>query len=216
MQSRSLSLLVAGLGALAPLAGIVFLGWDWREILLFYWLGNITVGLQVVLSVFRRDSVTDVFSSISPRQFDAIKQSAPALSKLMKPLMIGFFILHYGLFTLGHGFFVYQVVSGAWFDLASSQGAALNYTQIIALWAVATVLQLATWLTTHGRIMTVPAAYGRITVLHLSIVFGLFLITWLQWPAVAAILLVVLSVVAEVVSTFRQKEPLAPVASSTV
>ena len=62
-----------------PLVGLFVWGWDWRPIVLLYWLENITIGGAVFIGLARR-ARTDA-ASVFPA---------------------GFFLMHYGLFTLVH------------------------------------------------------------------------------------------------------------------
>ncbi|MEN9621214.1 MAG: hypothetical protein RL499_1407, partial [Actinomycetota bacterium] len=36
-----------------PIVGVLWLGWDWREIVLLYWLENISLGLAMFVTLLR-------------------------------------------------------------------------------------------------------------------------------------------------------------------
>lgn len=70
-----------------PLWGVLFLGWDAFYILLLYWAENIAVGFYNILKI--------AFLKV-PRPID----------HLGKLFIIPFFVVHFGGFMAGHGFFI--------------------------------------------------------------------------------------------------------------
>ena len=66
-----------------PVAGLLLAGWDWRPIVLLYWLENVTVGAVTAIGLARRRSGGQTVAM-------------PAW----------FFVIHYGIFTFVHGIFV--------------------------------------------------------------------------------------------------------------
>lgn len=70
-----------------PLFGVLFLGWDAFYIVLLYWSENVVIGFYNVLKMV----------------FAAVPHPVAHLGKLF---LIPFFIIHYGGFTAIHGFFV--------------------------------------------------------------------------------------------------------------
>ena len=97
MRSSSLALVTANL---VPLYGVLALGWKVAPILVFYWTENLVVGLFNVLKMARAQGAVD----------------APNMTFNNKPVtqdsrkgLIFFFVVHYGMFTLGHGVFVVAV-----------------------------------------------------------------------------------------------------------
>ncbi len=72
---------------LLPLWGVCFLKWDAFYIILLYWSENLAVGFYNVLKIAAAE----------------VKHPIEHLAKLF---LIPFFIIHYGGFMAGHGFFV--------------------------------------------------------------------------------------------------------------
>ena len=70
-----------------PLFGVLFLNWDAFYVVLLYWTENIVIGFYNVLKMI----------------FAAVPHPIAHLGKLF---LIPFFIVHYGGFTAVHGFFV--------------------------------------------------------------------------------------------------------------
>lgn len=203
-----------------PVFGIFFAGWDWREIVIFYWLGNITIGVLTLMSLIRSPSIHNFITSLA--QTRVANVSTTDVSKLtemtrvipekyMKLFSAGFFCIQYGFFTFVHGVFVFAITSndvtinGA--PIGSSDQSSLNIMQILSFWLVAFVIQVVYELKDAPKEVSIPAAYTRILVLHTSLIIGVFLISLLQWPAVAAVSLVVVSFLYELSLHKSQKKP---------
>ena len=86
------------LSNLIPVFGVLFLDWSAAAILILYWAENIVVGFFNVLKMIMAKGP----KRISPRR--DIPGSVVRTSE--KVFGIGFFIVHFGAFTLGHGVFV--------------------------------------------------------------------------------------------------------------
>lgn len=100
---EKLSILSLVLVNLFPIFGVLFLEWDLSSILFLYWFENIVIGFYNVLKMItsRKPNEKGVIIT-SPRgtRVDRTKSG-----------MVVFFILHYGLFTFGHGVFLYTLLS---------------------------------------------------------------------------------------------------------
>lgn len=94
LRSSALALVVANL---VPLYGVLALGWKVSPILVFYWTENLVVGFFNVLKMSRAQGVIE-----APNM---TLNGKPVTEASRKSLII-FFILHYGMFTLGHGVFI--------------------------------------------------------------------------------------------------------------
>ncbi len=167
------------LGAnLFSLALALALGWPAERILLLYWAENVVVAFWQM-----------------PRILLAGKPPGglPPLSNLFTSL---FFLFHYGLFTLVHGMFVFQLFLH---QKLTPETLAAN------LGGVGMGLAVLGLLISHGvdffqdlgsgRLATADAAkvmgepYRRIVVLHLVVLGSGFLLTVLPYPQLALVLL---------------------------
>lgn len=169
-----------------PLVGVIL--WEWSPfiILLLYWLENVAVGVTTALKIFLC-------------QGGDMKERAGTG---------GFFALHYGIFTLVHGVFVFAL--GGFLGKQYYGGKIWeNNWWLLGLTAISLVGSHAfdfiydyLW---EGRgrqlspnqLMWRP--YPRMLVLHVTIVLGVFLAMAIggSWPVIA--LLVVLKTVVDVV-----------------
>lgn len=169
---------------LVPLAGVLLLGWRVFDVLMLYWVENLIIG---VVNVMRM-----VVSSGRTKWF-----------------LIVFFTAHYGFFCFGHlaalvGLFGESyAVTSAWdyfFAAPASDPQAAHWQtmQWIAAAAIAASHLFSYFSnfiaagefrrTTANTLMTRP--YGRIVVLHVSIILGAALIELLGSPVAMLFVLI--------------------------
>jgi hypothetical protein len=211
-----------------PVVGILFFGWDWRAVIVLYWLENVTLGLRNVIAMIRTERLSD------PGQRAVTVNNMPATSTAAKPLLIVFFVFHYGIFTLVHGVFVFLIVLGVFAPFRSGGGDAggiggfggadsgsIDWGGILLVWGVASVVQLVLDLFRPRE--SLPSAttlfaspYGRIIALHLTILGGAWLIESLGWPPAAAILLVALHFATDLWSPFGGRKRASGAPSDTM
>ena len=85
------------LANLVPLAGVYLWGWSLTDLLLLYWIENAVVGLYTVLTMLT--------------SWPAGQALLPRVAG--KLFFVPFFIVHYGMFWIGHGIFL-QTFFGEW------------------------------------------------------------------------------------------------------
>lgn len=161
-----------------PLVGLFAWGWDWRPIVLLYWLENVTIGGLTFIALRRAG------------------RASGGASGAMPPL---FFLAHYGIFTFVHGVFVI-VLLALLPSIAGVRPEPFSPWLVVGVWVVATIVQwlLATTSSTP-RADGVGRAYGRIMALHVTILGAVWLILAFGLPSLVAVALVVLHAVIDVV-----------------
>jgi hypothetical protein len=184
MKPSSVILIVANL---VPLGGVLWLGWEVFDILLLYWTESVIIGVLNVLRMISSQS-NNILSGLIPttRRQDmtaALEQVNLQLPmQAIKFFIIPFFVFHYGMFCYGHlsavvGFFGNQTSSTS---VTTSIPDISNSTFWIAVGAIA-ASHLYSYFNNFlgkgeykrvglGTLMHRP--YGRIIVMHLSIIFG--------------------------------------------
>lgn len=186
---------------LIPLAGVLILGWSVWLILIVYWLENGIVGVVNVLKMRRAEG------PIAPGD-GGLVNGRPA-STLSSSGRISFFVVHYGAFWLVHGVFVLTLPL---FAMAAEDGGAdmtagLDPVAIgLAVFALAVSHGLSYWLNyiKGGEYLHTSAAaqmfapYGRVVVLHVTIIFGAMAIAMTGAPAAAVAILVGLKILLDV------------------
>lgn len=186
--------------------GVVVLGWSPFVVMLLFWFENVVIGgfnVAKMLATGLRLGVAGLVGAV-------------ALS--------AFFTVHYGLFTAVHGMFVAVLFGGAEVGrdamdggLAAPLAAMLDYLFAERdgwLAALAIVLvHLSGFVQWLARTREAPpplkelmgAPYGRIMVLHVTLIASGFLVQALQWPVAGALLLVGLKLAYDLVTLRRDR-----------
>jgi hypothetical protein len=169
---------------LAPVAGVLWLGWSPLQLLLLYWLENVVVG---------------VFNWAKLKDYET-QRPEPAGAPFAAS---NFFAGHYGAFTAAHGLFA--VVVGVLFaqnstdpDAQSAWTAADGWSLLATFFGLAAV-HLGDYLHWRGREgwkeasidAQMYAPYGRIIVMHLTIIGGAFILAATHAPVAYVALLAV-------------------------
>ena len=159
---------------MVPVAGVLFLGWDTFLLLVLFWAENLVVGFyNVVKMALARGSA-------SPAE---------------KLALIPFFIVHYGMFTMVHGIFVFILFGGVTDDGADfSKFGEIGWGFVALLVShgvslVTNYIQGGEYKRTDAR-MLMMAPYGRVVVLHLTIIASGFLMAFLGAPMAGLLILV--------------------------
>lgn len=165
---------------LVPLAGVLLLGWQLTTLLAVYWAENGVVGVFAVARMLTARGSGQA-------------ASAPTL------LMVPFFCLHYGVFWVVHGLFVWLAFpflfgSGA---APSRPDPAVVLAASVALFASHGASFVLNWLGGGEYRTSTPAAemaapYSRVMVLHFTIVLGAFAVSFVGSPLGALVVMVVL------------------------
>ena len=173
---------------LFPVFGVLYWGWDIFPIMMLYWSENVIIGVFNIL-----------------RMLFAMPEEPEGCLKFF---LIPFFAVHYGMFTMVHGFFVVLLFSGGG-ELLSNGGEpspALLLRTILENRLVFAVLALflshgysflknyigrGEYRRTDSR-MLMFRPYGRVVIMHLTLIFGAFLIFIFDLPLAGLILFILL------------------------
>ncbi|MFO7979743.1 MAG: DUF6498-containing protein [Candidatus Aminicenantes bacterium] len=184
LSFSALSLIAANL---IPLIGALLLDWSVFLIIFLFWTENLIIG---IFNIFKIILAQGEGSDIAKKIFT-----------------VPFFLIHYGGFCAGHGVFVISVF-GKWAnaDLKDFH----NFIQDIFIDEKAIYAVLALFVS-HGlsfiynyiqkgerkkatidKLMTAP--YSRILILHLTLIFGAFLVIQFKTPEAGLALLIILKI----------------------
>jgi hypothetical protein len=200
-----IALIVANL---IPLAGVLWFGWDVWGILIIYWLENGIVGLFNVLKMARAEGPEDgvAGTSVETRQrINSLTINGRPASDSGKAALIPFFVMHYGIFWVVHGVFVLTLplfaIMGT--DGEPDFGATVDPLAILFVLACLFIshgLSYRLNFIGRGEYLRTTAAgqmfapYGRLVVLHITIIIGAIVISMTGAPAAAIVVLVLLKI----------------------
>jgi len=195
-----ISLLAANL---FPLYGVLVLGWDVFLVLLVFWLENVTIGAFNIL-----------------RMLAAAPRDAATWGK--KVFFVPFFCIHYGGFCAAHGVFVVAYFGGllrgdatlrSLDDLAGFVRANGLYWAAFALVLSHGVSFVMNYLrkgeyrnANLDELMMQP--YGRVIILHLTILLGGGVAMALHSPVWALVLLIAMKVSIDLSAHLKEREKL--------
>jgi hypothetical protein len=193
------------LANLVPILGVLFLEWQVFPILFLFWMENFIIGASNVLKMI----------ACSPGD----KQQSVA-----KAFFIPFFCVHYGIFTSIHGVFIIFIfgmlggfikpgdfTSGP-FDILGIIGKLQMWWAVIAL-VLSHAVSFAVNYIGNGEykksnlVHLTLQPYGRVVILHITILFGGFLVMLLGSPVIGLILLISLKTFIDIKAHLRQHRP---------
>jgi Family of unknown function (DUF6498) len=208
---KKISVIAIIITNLVPIYGVLFMGWQVFPVMFLFWIENVIIGVSNVLKMLVS----------APGNFG---QWAG------KILMIPFFCVHYGMFTLVHGILILTFFGGfnqpgsvmpsfsAVFGLIGSLqigGAVLAMILSHTISFITNYIGNGEYKTaTLQELMVQP--YGRVIILHLTILIGGFLVMALGSPIVGLILLIVLKTFVDLKSHIKQHSTVKSESNKTV
>lgn len=202
-----LAIAVAAAAAAVVVIGVLGFGWPVFTVMALYWAENVLVGLGNLL-----------------RMLIAGVRSGHLLASLF---VAAFFSLHYGIFTVAHGVLLVAMFGDEASTILepgehpfSMLGALVALfagdrwlSLALAVIAIGVLVDTLRWIAAtrdsdDGRkpAALMAAPYGRVAVLHLTLLLGAALVQWLQAPVLAVLLLVALKLAFDLT---RVRPPLA-------
>lgn len=172
--------------AVVALAGVLVYDWPVFYVILLYWFENVVIG----------------FANVARMCVAAVRGGVGGL--LGGLFLVPFFCVHYGIFTFVHGMFVFGFFGPKELQPGNPVEMAISMIDLIGrdpwlglamlVTVVVVVVDLVRWMRDDketrdlNALMTAP--YGRVIVLHLTLLVGATVMALLHAPAAAAVLLV--------------------------
>ena len=203
-----------------PLIGVLFLGWNVWTILTIYWLENGVVGIFNILKMARAEGPEPTGRAATLYNGRPVGTTAGA-----KATLIPFFIVHYGIFWVVHGIFVltlpqFQAFGGESAGIRSDPVAIILV--LIGLFISHAVSFRANYIGRGEYLRTsvsaqMNAPYGRLIVLHLTIIVGGLAIATTGAPSAAVLILVLLKTALDLgLHLAEHREDAVPVRASSL
>ena len=203
--SNMLSVVLLVAVNLVPLIGVAFWGWSLMLILVLYWVESGIVGVVNIFKIARADG-----SLIPGLPAGGAPVRISGMAEMMgRGALIGFFVMHYGIFWAVHGVFVFLLPAFASMPSASGETlgsgpgpmdfGALPLDGLALSAALLAASHVVSYFTNYlgrgeyrratpaGQMMSV---YGRVVVLHVTIIGGAFVIAAFGTPIAALVLLI--------------------------
>jgi len=198
-----------------PLIGVAFWGWSLMLILVLYWLESGVVGVLNVFKIARAEGgLGELPVSLAGNRI-TVRLGGMA-GAVGKGALIGFFVLHYGMFWAVHGVFVFLLPLFA--GLSATGSAPMDFGPLpldglllsLVLLAASHVVSFFTnylgrgeylRVTPQGQMMSV---YGRVVVLHVTIIAGALVVGLFGTAFAALVLLVGLKTAIDLVLHLRE------------
>ena len=200
---------------LIPLIGVLFLGWSVWTILIVYWIENGIVGGFNVLKILRAQGTDDGDTATT------LTINGRRASTVSKAGLVPFFVMHYGLFWLVHGVFVLTLplFMGMASEAEAIDPGADPVTIVIAIVAlfISHGLSYRFNFIGNGEYRRVSpgaqmfAPYGRLMILHITIIVGALAIALTGAQEAAIVILVILKIGLDLALHLREhRGPAAP------
>ena len=184
-----------------PIIGVAFWGWSLMMILVLYWIDSGIVGVINVFKIARAQGGDGPPMTVDGNRV-TIRVSGMAAG-MGRAAVIGFFVLHYGLFWVVHGVFVFLLPVFAGLSTGFQSGpmdfGPLPPDGLLLSGLLLAASHTASFFTNYvgrgeylratplGQMMSV---YGRVVALHVTIIVGAFVIGAFGAPIAALVLLV--------------------------
>jgi hypothetical protein len=181
------------LANLVPVLGVLWLGWSLFSIMFFYWLESAVVGLYNIPKMLMARVSADT-------EVTVLRSGASVPARLF---VFGFFTVHYGIFMLGHGLFIFQLFGPS--DLSVTT----VVLGIVSL-AISHGISFKTNYIDHKEYEKVTvsqqmfAPYRRIVIMHVTIILGGMLVSFFGAPVLALVFMVLLKIAIDVVAHLRE------------
>ena len=198
---------------LIPIAGVLFFGWSLTTILLLFWLENGIIGLwNIPRIVLARAPVSPTSGTIE----SVVGTGLTAIA------VVPFFVFHYGLFWVVHGIFVVMLVP---FVAATGEAAGLRSVPVqalviggLALFVSHGISFFENYIGRRQYLAITPSrqmmsVYGRVGVLHVSIIFGALVTASLGSPIGFLLVLLVAKTIVDLRLHLREQLTRSDVAS---
>jgi hypothetical protein len=198
-ELKRISVIAMIITNLVPLYGVLFMGWQVFPVMLLFWIENVIIGVSNVAKML-------------------VSSPSNAWQWVAKIFMIPFFCVHYGMFTLVHGIFVIVFFGGY-----AHQGAAMpsfsdvfNLIGTLQIGGAVLALILShtiSFVTNYigkGEYKTANLAelmaqpYGRVMILHFTILIGGFLVMTLGSPVIGLVLLIGIKIFVDIGAHVKQ------------
>lgn len=199
-----------------PVFGAIFLDWSIFSLMFLFWLENIIIGLLNVVRLI----------GAVPGD-DGVSKGTKVFLMAFQLFSACFFVVHYGGFCLGHGVFVFAIFgkdAGLGVPGGLEDGLKIAYNLLIDQKLILAAISIFishlfslcyNYFYKNERFgadlqQTMMRPYGRIIVLHITIILGAIPVMMLGSPIWALVLLVVLKTGVDLKAHIKERARMGP------
>jgi hypothetical protein len=175
---------------LIPLVGVLFLGWNLSSIMILYWFENVIIGFFNALKMTKAEGTTPKTKLYSGRKPVTIAQKSGSIL---------FFIVHFGMFTFGHGVFVFVLFARDLPAFSTLLPAALCLFVSHGISYAYNFIRNEEYKRVAFQDLFFQP-YKRILIMHITIVIGAFIAFHFEQPTLFLVLLIFLKIVVDIFS----------------
>lgn len=212
---------------LLPIGGVVWFGWSVLELLLLYWTESVAIGVINVLRMLASNPASPLagFAGSNSRIPDAAREAlatsgARRAGQSLKFFLVPFFVIHYGAFCFAHLTAVVSIFANGRLT-TDLFGALPTLTDPVFWWVVSFIFcsHLYSFFANFigqgefrrtGVAALMQRPYGRIMVMHITVILGAALIEWLDSPLPMLFVLVAAKTVVDLKYHERERERFGP------
>jgi hypothetical protein len=178
---------------LLPLAGVLFLGWQLFSVMFLYWSESAIIGFFNIFKMMQAEGQTRVNIELNDKPIE----------RWSRPGVIGFFILHYSIFMVVHLMFIFALFKPA----------RINPQQIALVFVFLFVSHGLSYLYNFigkkeyqrislSQLFVQP--YGRIVLMHLTILGGGFAVKSLGEPLIALVIMIIIKIIIDLYAHLKE------------
>lgn len=193
-----------------PIVGVWFFDWSIFDVVFLYWAENVVIGAINILRIIVSNPEPGVGRGVS----SGLPAAARAASGGAKFFLVAFFTVHYGMFCYGHQIFLIDLF-GDGRSLSEVLSDSVIWLGIAAIAAshfysfVTNFLMAGEYRRTDAKALMMRP-YGRIVVLHVTIILGSFLYQAMGEPLLLLLVLIVIKTLVDLRQHGRERQKFAP------
>lgn len=202
LSLKAPSIIALIIANLVPLFGVLFFDWTLFSIILIYWMENVVIGFYNILKMAKASGPTPASVKVDGK---------PAIN-VKKSFFIIFFILHFGVFTVVHGMFIFFVFG---LKLSPFSFDRPFIWPVVSLWGI--ILTFLMLFVSHGisyinnfvnneeykkisPAVQMFKPYGRVIVMHLVTIGAAFLLSFADYTPVFITIIIILKIILDIFS----------------
>ncbi len=189
-NTSQISLIIANI---IPLFGVLFWQWDISSIIFLYWFENIVIGFYNIFRMKKAAAHATEMEVNDQKIIVKTEEDRKKIKAVTYIFLIPFFIIHFGLFSLGHGIFVFFM-----FGRPELYGISL-IAAIGSLMVSHGISYTRNYIGNQEYMKTNPAVqmfrpYKRIMVMHFTIILSGFTLLGLGAPIWSLVILIAIKI----------------------